>query len=389
MRRNPVRRIAAVSAVLMLSAAMLFAADSAELYQKFSDAVDKGDVREAVEVYTDLLETSQKEYTKAQRRYEKALDAGNRAKAQSAYNEMRNARVSPITEEQTDALLAAILKEDEAKRSEDAAWLMANSRYYHPMITYSWSSSSDNYSFSYTSSATVTPGEDITLPDESSVKVNTSAAGVLTGWGITPDEVTYQPGEIITAPYTDQTLYAIWTTQVVFKDEVTGFESDITDISSGDEVAVPVLSAPDDSYIFAGWVDRSTGEYIAPEDTETTLEGNGAVFEALWKKAEITALDSKHYDLASIPMNTQIDLTFMLSNIGTEDLRGLTIECTGDEGLKVLNGNGSVSFLGDGNDVMLRGLRAVGTESGNHTLTITVTDRDGDTWSSSFDVTVV
>ena len=31
MRRNPVRRIAAVSAVLMLSAAMLFAADSAEL----------------------------------------------------------------------------------------------------------------------------------------------------------------------------------------------------------------------------------------------------------------------------------------------------------------------------------------------------------------------
>ena len=222
MRRNPVRRIAAVSAVLMLSAAMLFAADSAELYQKFSDAVDKGDVREAVEVYTDLLETSQKEYTKAQRSYEKALDAGNRAKAQSAYNDMRNARVSPITEEQTDSLLAAILKEDEAKRSEDAAWLMANSRYYHPMITYSWSSSGDNYSFSYTSSATVTPGEDITLPDESSVKVNTSAAGVLTGWGITPDEVTYQPGEIITAPYTDQTLYAIWTTQVVFKDEVTG-----------------------------------------------------------------------------------------------------------------------------------------------------------------------
>ena len=109
----------------------------------------------------------------------------------------------------------------------------------------------------------------------------------------------------------------------------------------------------------------------------------------LWKKAEITALDSKHYDLASIPMNTQIDLTFMLSNIGTEDLRGLAIECTGDEGLKVLNGNGSISFLGDGNDVMLRGLRAVGTESGNHTLTITVTDRDGDTWSSSFDVTVV
>ena len=120
MRRN-VRRIAAVSAVLMLSAAMLFAADSAELYQKFSDAVDNGDVREAVEVYTDLLETSQKEYTKAQRSYEKALDAGNRAKAQSAYNDMRNARVSPITEEQTDSLLAAILKEDEAKRSEDAA----------------------------------------------------------------------------------------------------------------------------------------------------------------------------------------------------------------------------------------------------------------------------
>ena len=99
MRRNPVRRIAAVSAVLMLSAAMLFAADSAELYQKFSDAVDNGDVREAVEVYTDLLETSQKEYTKAQRSYEKALDAGNRAKAQSAYNDMRNKDLNDVYDE--------------------------------------------------------------------------------------------------------------------------------------------------------------------------------------------------------------------------------------------------------------------------------------------------
>ena len=371
MRRNSIKKIAAVSVALVLSAAMLFAADSAALYQKFSDAVAAGDVKEAIDIYTELSETAGKEYTKAQRSYEKALDAGNMAKAREAWNDMRSITSYPMTEEDTDALLAAILKEDGNARKEDAMWLMENSRYYHPMVTYSWSSAGDNFSFSYKSSSTVTPGEDLTLPTADSINVNTSQAGVLTGWGITPDEVTYQPGETIEAPYTDQTYYAIWSTQVVFSDSVTGFSSEVTDVASGDEVAVPVLSAPDDSYVFSGWVDKSSGEYIAPDDETVTLEGNGARFEALWKKAEIKDLSSKHYDIASLPENTQVSLQFVLSNSGTEDLRNLEIECTGDDGFQVLAGSGRISFLGDGNDVTLTGLKAVGTSSGTHTLMIT------------------
>lgn len=388
MRRNSIKKIAAVSVALVLSAAMLFAADSAALYQKFSDAVAAGDVKEAIDIYTELSETAGKEYTKAQRSYEKALDAGNMAKAREAWNDMRSITSYPMTEEESDALLSAILKEDGDARKEDALWLMENSRYYHPMVTYSWSSDGDNFSFSYKSSSSVTPGEELTLPTADSINVNTSQAGVLTGWGITPDEVTYQPGETIEAPYTDQTYYAIWSTQVVFSDSVTGFSSEVTDVASGDEVAVPVLSAPDDSYVFSGWVDKSSGEYIAPDDETVTLEGNGARFEALWKKAEIKDLSSKHYDIASLPENTQVSLQFVLSNSGTEDLRNLEIECTGDDGFQVLAGSGRISFLGDGNDVTLTGLKAVGTSSGTHTLDITVTDRDGDVWSSSFDVTV-
>lgn len=388
MRRNSIKKIAAVSVALVLSAAMLFAADSAALYQKFSDAVAEGDAKEAIDIYTELSEAVGKEYTKAQRSYEKALDAGNMAKAREAWNDMRSITSYPMTEEESDALLSAILKEDGDAKKEDALWLMENSRYYHPMVTYSLSSDGDNFSFSYKSSSTVTPGEELTLPDADSISVNTSQAGVLTGWGITPDEVMYQPGETIEAPYTDQTYYAIWETQVTFSDSVTGFSSEVTDVASGDEVSVPVLSAPDESYVFSGWVDKTTGEYIAPDDETVTLEGNGARFEALWKKIEIKDLSSRHYDTASLPLNTQVSLQFVLSNSGTEDLRNIEIECIGDDGLQVLSGSGRISFLGDGNDVTLTGLKAVGTSSGTHTLDITATDRDGDTWSSSFDVTV-
>ena len=106
MRRNSIKKIAAVSVALVLSAAMLFAADSAALYQKFSDAVAAGDVKEAIDIYTELSETAGKEYTKAQRSYEKALDAGNMAKAREAWNDMRSITSYPMTEEESDALLS-------------------------------------------------------------------------------------------------------------------------------------------------------------------------------------------------------------------------------------------------------------------------------------------
>ena len=88
-------------------------------------------------------------------------------------------------------------------------------------------------------------------------------------------------------------------------------------------------------------------------------------------------------------MNTQADLTFTIANKGTEDLRNLSISCTGSDGLKVLNGNGSVRFVEAGDDVSIRGLRVVGTEAGDYMLHIAAEDRDGDIWSADFTVTIV
>ena len=383
------KKVLAVMLSVMLSASMLMAADTASLRNDFTDALASGDAAAAIESYEEMIEASQKAYQKAQRSYEKALDAGNMRKASEARSDMRASLYQGMTEEETNELLSLIIAEDGDRKAEDAQWLRLHSRYYSPSITYSWSTSGEGYSFSYTSSQTVMPGGEITLPDADDIRVNTAAAGVLTGWGVVPGEVTYQAGETIEAPYTDQTLYAVWETRVEFIDPVSGTESTVTDAVSGDTIAVPAVNPSDDSMVFAGWVDRTTGEYIAPDDTEVVLEGNGAIFEALWKNAEISDLEPRHYDAAAIPVNTQADLTFTLTNGGTEDLRALDIECTGDEGLTVLRGNGTIRSVDAGDSVTVQGIRIVGTAAGDHVLSITATDRDGDTWSADFTVTIV
>ncbi len=382
------RKTTGIVAILLIASMTLWAADTSELREKFTDSLTNGNLEEAISNYDEMVSQAGKDYQKAQRSYEKALEAGNKPKAMEAWRDMHSSSYMAMTRDETDDMLALILAEDEDARIEDAKWLEANSRYYSPSITYEWSSSGDNYSFSYSSTSSVTPGESIILPDKDDIRVS-SAAGILSGWGITPDEVTYQPGETIAAPLTDQTLYAIWTTEVVFKDSVTGMESTINDVADGDLIDVPALTEEDDSFVFAGWVDRSTGEYIAPDETEFELEGNGAVFEALWKNAELSDLEAKHYAIDSLPVNTQVDLTFVIANNGTENLKNVKIECTGDESLSVLSGNGSVRMVGAGDSVTLTGLRVVGTESGEHMLHISATDRDGDSWSTDFTVTVV
>ncbi|MBO8435741.1 MAG: hypothetical protein IAA97_02015 [Spirochaetes bacterium] len=382
------RKTTGIVAILLIASMTLWAADTSELRGKFTDSLANGNLEEAISNYDEMVSQAGKDYQKAQRSYEKALEAGNKPKAMEAWRDMHSSYYMAMTRDETDDMLALILAEDEDARIEDAKWLEANSRYYSPSITYEWSSSGDNYSFSYSSTSSVIPGESIILPDKDDIRVS-SAAGILSGWGITPDEVTYQPGETIAAPLTDQTLYAIWTTEVVFKDSVTGMESTINDVADGDLIDVPALTEEDDSFVFAGWVDRSTGEYIAPDETEFELEGNGAVFEALWKNAELSDLEAKHYAIDSLPVNTQVDLTFVIANNGTENLKNVKIECTGDESLSVLSGNGSVRMVGAGDSVTLTGLRVVGTEAGEHMLHISATDRDGDSWSTDFTVTVV
>ncbi len=383
------KRITGIVAVLLIASMMLWAADTAELRTKFTDALASGDIDNAIQSYDDMVSQAQKDYQKASRSYEKAMEAGNMQKAREAWYDMQSAGYSAMTSDETDEMLSLILSEDEDKKAEDAAWLLENSRYYNPTVSYEWNTSGDNYNFSYSSTKSVIPGEELVLPDKDSINVNNSMAGVLVGWGITPDEVTYEPGATIVAPYTDQTFYAIWESQVVFTDPVTGTENVVTDVADGDTISVPVLTEPDVSYVFAGWVDKSTGEYIAPDETDFVLEGNGAVFEALWKNAELSDLEATHYDIAAIPVNTQADLSFVISNKGTEDLRNVKIETTGDDGLTVLKGNGTVRIVDGGSSVTVQGVKVVGTVAGDHMLHISAIDRDGDEWSADFTVTIV
>ena len=383
------RKISGLVAILLVASMVLWAADVSELRTQFTDALASGDLSGAIQSYDDMVSQAQKDYSKAARSYEKALEAGNIAKARSAWYDMQSIGYDRMTADETDQMLSLIVAEDEENRAADAQWLMENSRYYNPSISYEWNTSGDNYSFSYSSSRSVTPGEEIVLPDKDDIQVNNAAAGVLVGWGVTPDEVTYQPGETIVAPYTDQTLYAIWDSQVVFTDPVTGTENTVTDVASGDVVDVPALTEPDDSYIFAGWVDKSTGDYIAPDETTVELEGNGAVYEALWKNAELSNLEAKHYDVAAIPVNTQAELSFDITNKGTEDLKNVDIETTSEDGLTVLRGNGTIRSVDAGDTVTVSGLKVVGTEPGDYMLHITATDRDGDVWEADFTVTVV
>ena len=360
------KRILSLLIVLSVSIAMVAAADASEMYQLFSDAVNDGDTAAAMDLYGNLQNMISKDYKKAERSYEKALEAGNIRKAREAYSDMLNVSGYSITREQSDALLSAILKGDESSRAENAAWLYENSPYYSPSVTYDWSAKGDNFSYSYRRSISVTPGSEITLPTAEDIGADTSAAGVLVGWGITPDEVTYQPGEVIIAPYTSQTYYAVWKTAVSFKE----------------------VTAPDDSYIFTGWVDKTTGEYIAPDETSYELEGNGAAFTALWKKVDFQNLTSRHYDTEALPVGTQVDLSFEIANSGSEDIRNASIEVeSSDPGLTVLNGEGNVRFIAAGRTLTMNGLRVAATEPGTYTINVSLTDRDDDVWTGSFSVT--
>lgn len=384
------RKLMTMAIVLIASATMVFAASVDDMYSQFADALASGDASKAIDIYDNLQERAQKDYLNAERSYEKALDAGNFGKARQVMRDLQAMKASPytMTEEDTDNLLSLILKiEDEDQKKEMAQWLYANSPYYSPTVTYDWSTEGDNYSYRFARSVSVAPGNEITFPSSSDIGIDTSLAGVLEGWGVTRSDVMYQPGEVIPAPYTSQTYYAIWKTGVVFSDKLTGEEIVIDGTSAGDVVNVPSLTAPDDSYIFAGWVDKSNGEYIPADETEYTLSGNGASFEALWKKVEIADISASPYDIGSVPLNTQIDLSFTISNPGTENMRNSIVDLTTDsEGVDIQKGHGRVPSLPAGRDIYATGLRVVVTEPGTHDMTLTFTDRDGDTWTQSFQI---
>lgn len=378
--------------ILLITVPALFAASAQDLYEDFQAAVTAGSVQEAVDAYGNMQDKVAKEMEDLQDDLDKAIQKNDRQLYANTRADMRELSSYRLSKADTDALLTAIVNSGSDQAAQWAKWLYENSAYYHPVLTLTTSVSGEGYSRSYTRSVSVAPGNEVTLPTNEQLGGNASVAGVLTGWGITPDEVLYAPGETITMPYTDQTLYAIYSSQVSFTDSYTNDSKTFSDVADGDVIEVPAPASLEGA-IFEGWYDPTSGQYLSPEDTEYTVRGMGAAFQALYIKAEASELNCGYYDITSIPVSTQVPLTFTLSNSGTEDLYDVDIKVSSDsEQVTLMNTSAHLRTMRAGEDYVLRGTKLVVSSdcaSGTQLpITVTMTDGDGNSFTSTFTLTV-
>ncbi len=373
--------------VLLLSTMMVFAAsDASELYQKFSSYASEGAVAEAIDTYSDLQQRIGKETDTAKKSVEKAYKKNNWELYREAVTDLRTLSGYSITKDQTNALLSSILNEDSSKAIADASWLYENSRYYRPVLKLSYSSSNEGYSFNYSNSVSVKPGLSVMLPSQEDLNFNTNRLGRLVGWGLVPGNVDYLPGQEISMPLTDMTLFAVWENAVTFKDDLSGIDVSTTDVKDGDTVSVPVVEKQNGSAIFAGWYDSGTGEYLGPEEETYSVRGNGASFQALYKALEVSDPTTAPYD--SVPSNAQVPLGFTIRNTANESIAGIKIEISSSsDKVSIIDDSYYVSRLNPDSSATVKGARIVvsGAVSGEDLpFLVTMTDSDGDVWTSTF-----
>lgn len=385
------RRIISSLIILMLSAGLVFASSAQALQEEFEAAASSGEIEAAIDAHSELEDAIAKEYRSLEKDLEKAIEKNDRQLYYSTRAQMQDlSRLGKISQEDTASLLSAIVNSDSDEAQEWALWLYENSSYYHPVLTLCADASGDSYSRTYRKSVSYAPGTEVTLP--SSAGENARYSGVLIGWGITPDEVTYEPGETILMPYTDQSLYAIFRSQVVFSDSESSDDTVFTDVKEGDVIQVPVPSDSQDA-IFEGWYDRSSGQYLSAEDTEYTVKGMGASFEALYIKLEADEISTGPYDVTRLPAGVQIPLTFSLTNSGSEDVRDVDITVTCDSShARLINTEAWLRQMRSGHDYTLKNVILVISQdcpSGEEIpLTVTMEDSDGNTFSSTFTLSV-
>ncbi len=391
---STIKRLMACLGILLVSVSFMFASPHSEqLYQKVTQAISEGNVQTAIKAYDDLRTQTEKEYSNAVKALEKAYAKRDRKAYNEAYATMNTLTAYQLNQEQTDSLLKVILAEDEPQRTSDAQWLYQSSRYYRPTLSLDYSTKGDGYSYSYSQQQILAPGTEITLPDASDLRFNTSRIGQLVGWGLTPDEATYQAGETITMPFTSQTLYAQWQSAVSFSDPISGMDIVMADVEDGTDIAVPVPTAPDSSYLFMGWREQSTGKTLTADASDYTVVGKGAAFQAMWKSLMLSDLYADHYSVTALPVNTQLTVGFTLKNQGTEPLRNITVTLSSDNpNLTVLNPTITYRGLSVDDSGVASGFRILvhdGAQSGTQLpLTVTATDSTGNSWSQTFTCTV-
>lgn len=339
---------------------------------------------------------------------EKAREKGDRTAFQEAYERYASLSKYAMGKDETDRLLTKILGEPEDKRFTYAGWLYDHSTYYRPTLSIDLSLSGDGYRYSYTQQLQQRPGAEIALPDASQIRVDSSRAGLLAGWGLTPETTDYKSGETIKMPLTDQTLYASWMDAVQFTDSITGTDILHENLIEGTQVEVPQLSGPDEGFRFVGWYDRASRTLLDAEAPHV-VSGKGAVFEALWKKLSVPAVNTLYYGFDRLPVNTQIGVGFSLANEGNTTLTGLTATLsTESRYVTLLRDSVSVRDMPPGSyrtNNSRYATKSQGVISGEQNtfrfvvdgsipsgttipFTLTVTDADGETWGSAVTFTV-
>ena len=388
MKHNKI--IIAAILILTLASSAVFAASIAE---KMDEPVEFSSLDLATAEYNTIIDSFQAELASYESqcnilyaRMEEARSKGDVSDYFDAKDFLRSLERPSITEEQTEILIGRILNEsdDEAKASF-AAWLYDNSSYYSPSIILTRDTSKDEglaKYFDYTYKMSTNIGGTVKLPSLSGYY--TPEGGVFVGWGITPDEVTYEAGTEIDMPYSDLTLYAIFKTGILFVDSVTGTEV----FADGSEISAPELEAPDDSYVFLGWYDI-LGKKV--DGSETLDAGASAVYYAKWRSLDVEGVYAKYYDDLTVPAETQIKLCFSVANKGNKNAGSFTVELVpeNESALKVISGSISAYSLHEG--MSKNGsftVIAYGNSGDKLNATIVVTDADGNTWTEPVTLTI-
>ena len=319
-------------------------------------------------------------YTNQRTTLRTAMDDAMEKRDIEGYVEMRslyNSLEYPvITKEQTETLKERILNtENQEDKDALASFVYENSVFYRPTLVFDYSVDNGYYTRSYKKALSTLPGTVVTAPE-------VKGDGVFLGWSLDGETVSYKSGEEITMPYSDTVLYGVFSSGISFNDEITGNNSYI----EGTEARILTPISEDENLIFLGWYDNS-GKKLEG-DSVTVESGKSKEFTALWEGVEISDASIRYYEEGKIPANTQVILSFPLKNVGNVVLRDLKVTVSG-EGVKVLSSDLKASLIGTGTTANASFLvYAEGEKGTEKTITATVSDASGNTWTKDFSFTI-
>lgn len=345
---------------------------------------EKDSVQTIKDAYQSELEAYQAKYESIYNKMVESYNAGNVDDYFDAKGMLRNLEYPEISQEQTEILVKRIENEkDEAAKADLANWLYENSNYYMPTLTFTKDDGADDghthFSFHYEIASE--PGSTVIVPE---MRRSFGNDGIFAGWGTGDGKVLYEAGQEIKMPYSDQVLYAVYKTGVMFNDSITGFES----FEDGETIKVPELTAPDDSYVFLGWYDARGNK---AEDTVTVEKGQSKVFTAVWKSVLIEEVRTRHYKGLAVPTDKAVDLAFSIFNQGSANTGKLTVNLVSENGEALKNISGELSTkgvrVGEEKSGSFR-IVANGNSGDVINANIVVADEDGNSWSSPVSLTI-